>query len=274
MKVVAQTPLWPRCERPLGETLGSAALLPVRITGYEVRFESPVAWAELWRDDERGELTFRFDAHGAPSSRRPMGASDAVRLEDAEAAALMVDPVARTQAELDAALARLDQLARRHCMPALSGDLDVLAEMDRLRARQAKLYGADTRMAATQGLGDAIARGDWETVVGIYDQMEHAFNVIERWDDAVARQNVRTLRWAPAAVRSDRAFQRALIDAYEADDYGDGTLSARQQLELAVGDAIDREDWEQVIEQYEAAPALDILQRHRLKIARTQLSER
>lgn len=268
-----RTPLWPRCERLLGETLASVGLLPARFADHEVRFESVFAWAELWRDDVGGELTFRFDAHEAPPSRRPMGVSDAMRLADEDGAALLVDPVARTEVELDAAISRLNQLVRRHCLPALAGDLHALSEMDHLRARQSALYAADTRMATAHGFGDAIARGDWTTVVGIYDQMEHAFNVIERWDAAVARQNLRTLRWAPTAVRSDRAFQRALADAYAAYDYGDGALSARQHLELTVGDAIDREDWAQVIWLYEAAPALDMLQRRRLEIARTQLGE-
>lgn len=263
-------PLWPTCKRTLARTLAGYGLSVVQVTDAEIRFESGVVWATLYRDPIYSCLSLRFSLLRPDSPFSPMSVADAVRLENRASAALWLDPPARDEGELRSALEHLGDLITQHCGPALLGDQSTFAAMAGARQREIELYGRWTREAAESGFAEAVAAGNWARLVEIYQRAEHAFDAIVMWDYAVARQNLRTLEWGAVGLRDDDELARSLKAAYDAYDYGDGGFTARQRLEFAVADAFDRQDWSAVIDLYESAAELDRPQRERLAIARAQ----
>lgn len=128
--------------------------------------------------------------------------------------------------------------------------------------------------AEQMGLGDAVARRDWERVAEIWATASHELNGAARRRLEVAFQNARTLRFAAAAQREDPELSEALDLEYHAFGPWAGEDPEREGIEHAVGEAMDAEDWQRVARLYESAPYdLDYLELARLDIARTRLGE-
>lgn len=257
----------------LGPVLAELGFSVVDASIWDMRFESDRVWAWVFHEDAASSAVgYRFGRLDDPDRINGFGVSDGMALVDPVAAAQQLDRQAETSAELREALEHLTREIQTYSVPALRGDAEVFAAMKHARELRSRRFSEWTYRAAEMGFSDALKRGDWARVVEVYESGEHELNSLEARKLQIAQQNVRTQSYCDPEWCDESVLGAELARAYDSYGHFDGTAEEREQVERAVGDAMDAGEWAQVIALYESASYdLEYLQRTRLEIARRQL---
>ena len=179
-------------------------------------------------------------------------------------------------------VARQNVRTLRECEPAFRTDAELLAEMAKAFVSFGHFDGTDDeRRRLELGVAQAMDARDWKSVIGLYEATPYELEYLQfrRLEIAHSRLRVRDghalqppRRGIPMDRREVAAWRRHLTSALDraADvaftQYTEMTWRAQEE---ARGAAVDRGDWQHVVEIHEAAKRdANFLLEQKLQIAR------